>query len=68
MKAAEYLEQAEYDAGNPEDDSKTKSLMTGLLFNPKFQAACSYPGPSDVLFLTINLSDEVVSVCCEGTM
>ncbi|GAB2296883.1 Endoplasmic reticulum oxidoreductin-1 [Dionaea muscipula] len=43
MKAAEYLEQAEYETGNPEDDLKTKSLMTELLFNPKFQAACPIP-------------------------
>ncbi|KAL9262230.1 Endoplasmic reticulum oxidoreductin-2-like protein [Drosera capensis] len=43
MKAAKYLEQAEYDTGNPEDDLKTKSLMIKLLSNPNLQAACPIP-------------------------
>ncbi|PSS28975.1 Endoplasmic reticulum oxidoreductin-1 like [Actinidia chinensis var. chinensis] len=42
-KAADYLEQAEYDTGNPEEDLKTKSLMTQLLYSPKVQAACPLP-------------------------
>ncbi|GFY88806.1 endoplasmic reticulum oxidoreductins 2 [Actinidia rufa] len=42
-KAADYLEQAEYDTGNPEEDLKTKSLMTWLLYNPKVQTACPLP-------------------------
>ncbi|KAK8489825.1 hypothetical protein V6N11_005369 [Hibiscus sabdariffa] len=42
-KAAEYLEQAEYDTGNPIDDLTTQSLMKQLLYNPKLQAACPLP-------------------------
>ncbi|KAI3925467.1 hypothetical protein MKW92_051364 [Papaver armeniacum] len=42
-KAADYLEQAEYDTGNPTEDLKTKSLMKQLLYNPKLQAACPIP-------------------------
>ncbi|CBI30934.3 unnamed protein product, partial [Vitis vinifera] len=42
-KAADYLEQAEYDTGNPDDDLKTQSLMRQLLYNPKLQAACPIP-------------------------
>ncbi|KAG5515861.1 hypothetical protein RHGRI_036789 [Rhododendron griersonianum] len=42
-KAADYLEQAEYDTGNPEEDLKTQSLMRQLLYNPKIQAACPLP-------------------------
>ncbi|KAE8708840.1 Endoplasmic reticulum oxidoreductin-2 [Hibiscus syriacus] len=42
-KATEYLEQAEYDTGNPTDDLKTQSLMKQLLYNPKLQAACPLP-------------------------
>ncbi|XP_038995133.1 endoplasmic reticulum oxidoreductin-1-like isoform X2 [Hibiscus syriacus] len=41
--ATEYLEQAEYDTGNPTDDLKTQSLMKQLLYNPKLQAACPLP-------------------------
>ncbi|MBA0720247.1 hypothetical protein Golax_007877 [Gossypium laxum] len=42
-KAADYLEQAEYDTGNPTEDLKTHSLMRQLLYNPKLQAACPLP-------------------------
>uniref|UniRef100_A0A5B7BDB0 Putative Endoplasmic reticulum oxidoreductins 1 isoform 1 n=1 Tax=Davidia involucrata TaxID=16924 RepID=A0A5B7BDB0_DAVIN len=42
-KAADYLEQAEYETGNPEEDLKTQSLMEQLLCNPKLQAACPLP-------------------------
>ncbi|GMH27698.1 hypothetical protein Nepgr_029541 [Nepenthes gracilis] len=43
MKAADYLEQAEYDTGNPEDDLKTKSLMRQILYHHKLQVACPIP-------------------------
>ncbi|XP_065878064.1 endoplasmic reticulum oxidoreductin-1-like [Euphorbia lathyris] len=43
MKATEYLEQAEYDTGNGNEDLKTHSLMRQLLYNPKLQAACPLP-------------------------
>ncbi|CAL0320182.1 unnamed protein product [Lupinus luteus] len=42
-KAADYLEQAEYDTGNLNEDLKTQSLMKQLLYNPKLQAACPVP-------------------------
>ncbi|KAJ4981608.1 hypothetical protein NE237_032445 [Protea cynaroides] len=42
-KAADYLEQAEYDTGNPSEDLKTESLMKQLLYNPKLRAACPLP-------------------------
>ncbi|XP_031473262.1 endoplasmic reticulum oxidoreductin-2-like [Nymphaea colorata] len=42
-KAADYLEQAEYDTGNAADDLKTQSLVKQLVFNPKLQAACPLP-------------------------
>ncbi|CAN4103079.1 unnamed protein product [Withania somnifera] len=42
-KAKYYLEQAEYDTGNPEEDLKAQSLMRQLLYNPKLQAACPVP-------------------------
>lgn len=42
-KAKDYLEQAEYDTGNPEEDLKAQSLMRQLLYNPKLQAACPVP-------------------------
>lgn len=42
-KAAEYLEQAEYETGNPMEDLKTQSLMKQLLYNPQLQAACPLP-------------------------
>lgn len=43
FQAADYLEQAEYDTGNPDDDLKTHSLMRQLLYNPKLQSACPIP-------------------------
>ncbi|KAF9667001.1 hypothetical protein SADUNF_Sadunf16G0287500 [Salix dunnii] len=42
-KAADYLEQAEYDTGNNTEDLKTQSLVRQLLYNPKLQAACPLP-------------------------
>ncbi|KAL5564652.1 hypothetical protein UlMin_027816 [Ulmus minor] len=42
-KATDYLEQAEYDTGNHEEDLKTQSLMSQLLYNPKLRAACPLP-------------------------
>ncbi|KAL0320558.1 UNVERIFIED_CONTAM: Endoplasmic reticulum oxidoreductin-1, partial [Sesamum radiatum] len=42
-KAANYLEQAEYNTGNLEEDQKAQSLMRQLLYNPKLQAACPIP-------------------------
>ncbi|XP_020273108.1 endoplasmic reticulum oxidoreductin-1-like [Asparagus officinalis] len=42
-KAADYLEQAEYDTGNPEEDLKTQSLVRQLVYNPKLQSACPLP-------------------------
>ncbi|KAM0932172.1 putative endoplasmic reticulum oxidoreductin 1, ERO1-like superfamily [Dioscorea sansibarensis] len=42
-KAADYLEQAEYDTGNTEEDLKTHSLVRQLLYNPKLRAACPLP-------------------------
>ncbi|KAL2476502.1 Endoplasmic reticulum oxidoreductin-1 [Abeliophyllum distichum] len=42
-KATNYLEQAEYNTGNPEEDLKAQSLIRQLLYNPKLQAACPLP-------------------------
>ncbi|KAJ4825187.1 Endoplasmic reticulum oxidoreductin-2 [Turnera subulata] len=42
-KATDYLEQAEYETGNPTEDLKTHSLVRQILYNPKFQAACPLP-------------------------
>ncbi|KAL3508888.1 hypothetical protein ACH5RR_028289, partial [Cinchona calisaya] len=42
-KATTYLEQAEYDTGNHDEDLKTQSLISQLLYNPKLQAACPLP-------------------------
>ncbi|CAN6286930.1 unnamed protein product [Urochloa humidicola] len=42
-KAADYLEQAEYNTGNPEDDLKTQSLVKQLLYHPKLRSACPKP-------------------------
>lgn len=42
-KAADYLEQAEYDTGNSAEDLKTQSLVRQLVYNPKLQAACPLP-------------------------
>ncbi|WCJ27436.1 Endoplasmic reticulum oxidoreductin-1 [Euphorbia peplus] len=43
MRATEYLEEAEYDTGNSNEDLKTHSLMRQLLYNQKLQAACPLP-------------------------
>ncbi|CAD6232280.1 unnamed protein product [Miscanthus lutarioriparius] len=40
-KAADYLEQADYNTGNPEDDLKTRSLVKQLLC--KLRSACPLP-------------------------
>ncbi|CAL5013577.1 unnamed protein product [Urochloa decumbens] len=42
-KAADYLEQAEYNTSNPEDDLKTQSLVKQLLYHPKLRSACPKP-------------------------
>ncbi|CAJ2656738.1 unnamed protein product [Trifolium pratense] len=42
-KAADYLEEAEYNTGNPNADLKTESLIKQLLYNPKLQVACPVP-------------------------
>lgn len=42
-KARDYLEEADYDTGNPKEDLKTKSLTGQLLYHPKLQAACPVP-------------------------
>ncbi|CAJ2645045.1 unnamed protein product [Trifolium pratense] len=42
-KAADYLEAAEYNTGNPNADLKTESLIKQLLYNPKLQVACPVP-------------------------
>lgn len=43
FQAEAYLEHAEYDTANLDEDLKTQSLMRQLLFNPKLQAACPVP-------------------------
>lgn len=43
MKAADYLEQAEYNTGNNTEDLKTQSLIKQLVSNPKLQVACPLP-------------------------
>ena len=43
VQATNYLEQAEYDTGNLDEDLKAQSLMRQLLYNPKLQAACPLP-------------------------
>ncbi|CAN0911508.1 Endoplasmic reticulum oxidoreductin-1 [Linum grandiflorum] len=43
MKTATYLEQAEYDTGNPTEDLKAHSLIKQLLYNTKLEAACPLP-------------------------
>jgi hypothetical protein len=43
LQAADYLEQAEYNTGNPEEDLKTQSLVKQLLYNPKLRSACPLP-------------------------
>ncbi|KAM3283389.1 hypothetical protein P3S67_027034 [Capsicum chacoense] len=42
-KAKDYLEQAEYDTGNPEEDLKVESPIQQLLYNQKLQGACPVP-------------------------
>ncbi|WOL11728.1 endoplasmic reticulum oxidoreductin-1-like [Canna indica] len=42
-KAADYLEQAEYNTGNPIEDLKTHSLVRQLLYNPELISACPVP-------------------------
>ncbi|XP_042430416.1 endoplasmic reticulum oxidoreductin-1-like [Zingiber officinale] len=42
-KATDFLEQAEYNTGNLEEDLKTQSLVRQLLYNHKLQAACPIP-------------------------
>ncbi|XP_073280766.1 endoplasmic reticulum oxidoreductin-1-like [Primulina huaijiensis] len=42
-KAASYLEQAEYNTGNVEEDLKAQFLMRQLVYNPKLQAVCPLP-------------------------
>ncbi|XP_064940128.1 endoplasmic reticulum oxidoreductin-1-like isoform X1 [Musa acuminata AAA Group] len=42
-KAPDYLEQAEYNTGNLEEDLKTQSLVRQLVYNPKLQTACPLP-------------------------
>ncbi|CAL9089964.1 unnamed protein product [Musa acuminata var. zebrina] len=41
--APDYLEQAEYNTGNLEEDLKTQSLVRQLVYNPKLQTACPLP-------------------------
>lgn len=43
FQAADYLEQADYDTGNPEEDLKTQSLVRQLVYNQKLQSACPLP-------------------------
>ncbi|KAE9592842.1 putative thiol oxidase [Lupinus albus] len=43
MKAANYLEHAEYNTGNNEADLKSHSLVKQLVHNSKLQAACPLP-------------------------
>ncbi|KAK6154848.1 hypothetical protein DH2020_009096 [Rehmannia glutinosa] len=42
-KAADYLEQADYDTGNSLEDMNTQLLMKKLLYDHKLQAACPKP-------------------------
>ncbi|KAL6553163.1 Endoplasmic reticulum oxidoreductin-2 [Orobanche gracilis] len=42
-KAADYLEQADYDTGNSLEDFNTQILMKKLLYDHKLQAACPKP-------------------------
>lgn len=43
LKAADYLEQAEYNTGNMEEDLKTQSLVRQLVYNPQLQIVCPLP-------------------------
>lgn len=42
-KAASFLDQADYETGNPVEDLKTQSLMRQLLYHPNLQIACPIP-------------------------
>ncbi|KAG8365637.1 hypothetical protein BUALT_Bualt18G0126800 [Buddleja alternifolia] len=42
-KAADYLDQADYDTGNPLEDLNTRILMKKLLYDHKLLAACPKP-------------------------
>lgn len=42
-KATNYLEHAEYDTGNHDDDLRAQSLVRQVLYNQKLQAACPLP-------------------------
>lgn len=42
-QATDYLEQAEYDTGNPKEDLKTQSLMRQIVYNQKLRSACPVP-------------------------
>ncbi|XP_051134844.1 endoplasmic reticulum oxidoreductin-1-like [Andrographis paniculata] len=42
-KAADYLEEADYDTNNPVDDQNTRFLMKQLLYDHKLQSACPKP-------------------------
>ncbi|KAL7142488.1 hypothetical protein ABFS83_08G126300 [Erythranthe nasuta] len=42
-KAADYLEEADYDTGNPLEDLNTQLMMKKLLYDHKLQAACPKP-------------------------
>ncbi|KAH1099555.1 hypothetical protein GYH30_034952 [Glycine max] len=42
-KASNYLEQAEYDTCNPNENLTTQSLIKQLIYNLKLQAACPIP-------------------------
>ncbi|CAA3016236.1 Endoplasmic reticulum oxidoreductin 1 [Olea europaea subsp. europaea] len=42
-KATDYLEQADYDTGNPLEDMNTKLMMKKLLHDSKLQDACPKP-------------------------
>lgn len=43
LQAADYLDQALYDTGNPEDDLKTQSWIDQLVYHPKLKFACPLP-------------------------
>lgn len=43
LQAADYLEQAEYNTGNPVEDLKTQSLVRQLVYNPKIHSSCPLP-------------------------
>ncbi|KAG5590537.1 hypothetical protein H5410_041051, partial [Solanum commersonii] len=42
-KAANYLDEASYDTGKPEDDLKTQSWIEQLVYHPKLKFACPLP-------------------------